>query len=191
MSKFHVNPETGEPGICRAKVKCKFGGDSEHFTSEEAARSSFENKNTSFALKPFKIETVSIEEEGRLNNWVHSLTFDALGFSHENTPGVFPHDRITINSESDLNLIIVEIDGVAHINLDYGFHEGTLHEYKPITTELDPEKLFYRATDNDEFNEQYTYWEDEVTDKLRHSEDLIAKEFTEISKFFKNRYRVK
>lgn len=40
---FHVNPTTGDVGKCRARSgKCPFGGDSEHFTTEEAAREFFE-----------------------------------------------------------------------------------------------------------------------------------------------------
>ncbi len=44
MAKFHVNPATGEPGICRARRNCPFGGAEEHYDSKEAARAAYERK---------------------------------------------------------------------------------------------------------------------------------------------------
>lgn len=43
--KYHVNPETGKVSICRAKVKCRFGGSTgneNHFSSKNAADQSAE-----------------------------------------------------------------------------------------------------------------------------------------------------
>lgn len=37
MAKFHVNPDTGVPGVCRAKKKCRFGDDSEHYATRDEA----------------------------------------------------------------------------------------------------------------------------------------------------------
>lgn len=43
--KFHINPTTGDAGKCSAtKGQCPFGGESEHYTSADAARSAYENK---------------------------------------------------------------------------------------------------------------------------------------------------
>lgn len=45
MPKFHVNPETGNPGVCEAEIACRFKLDAnEHFTSAEAARAAFEER---------------------------------------------------------------------------------------------------------------------------------------------------
>jgi len=44
MKRFHINPETGEPGVCVAKVKCRFGGEGDHYPSEKDARQAFERK---------------------------------------------------------------------------------------------------------------------------------------------------
>ena len=47
MTKFHVNPKTGEAGVCRAKHKCRFGlSEQQHFASENAAREHFEQSMT-------------------------------------------------------------------------------------------------------------------------------------------------
>lgn len=42
MAKYHINPETGNPGKCTAQVKCRFGGDAAHYGSAEEARSAYE-----------------------------------------------------------------------------------------------------------------------------------------------------
>lgn len=44
MSKFHINPESGNPGLCNAKIQCRFGSPSEHFDSPEEARSHYEKQ---------------------------------------------------------------------------------------------------------------------------------------------------
>lgn len=49
MALYHVNPETGNAGVCRAeKGRCRFGEADEHYTSEEAARGSYEAKQQAF-----------------------------------------------------------------------------------------------------------------------------------------------
>lgn len=50
MSKYHVNP-AGEPGPCGANKNCPFGGDSDHYTTKEAAREAYE-KNMSAETLP-------------------------------------------------------------------------------------------------------------------------------------------
>lgn len=40
--RFHINPQTGNPGVCRAKYSCRFGGSEEHFDSKVEAREDYE-----------------------------------------------------------------------------------------------------------------------------------------------------
>ena len=43
MARYHINPETGEPGVCKAKDKCPFGDlTTEHYNSKTAARAAYE-----------------------------------------------------------------------------------------------------------------------------------------------------
>lgn len=51
MSMYHVNPATGNPGLCKATKACPFGGPEDHFTSKEAAQKTFEDKQASQAAK--------------------------------------------------------------------------------------------------------------------------------------------
>lgn len=45
MNKYHIN-SNGEPGVCRAKKACPFGGGDVHFPTAEKARNFFESKMT-------------------------------------------------------------------------------------------------------------------------------------------------
>ena len=46
---FHVNPKTGNTGICKAKNdKCPFGGAADHFEDRAAAQKAFEKKQEKF-----------------------------------------------------------------------------------------------------------------------------------------------
>lgn len=71
MTKFHVNPETGDAGSCRAKLdeSCPFGGPHDHFLTIEDARQHWESKQGGFlrslrtkkiALNFVRVGTVSI-----------------------------------------------------------------------------------------------------------------------------------
>ncbi len=53
MAKYHVNPASGEPGLCRARKSCPFGRADEHFSSKELAREAFEYSQEAFS-KPLK-----------------------------------------------------------------------------------------------------------------------------------------
>lgn len=42
MAKYHINPETGNPGVCRATKQCRFGSANEHYGSKDEARAAYE-----------------------------------------------------------------------------------------------------------------------------------------------------
>jgi hypothetical protein len=45
MSKYHINPRTGNPGICRAIKVCPFGDlEKAHYSSKEEAREAYETE---------------------------------------------------------------------------------------------------------------------------------------------------
>lgn len=87
MAKFHINPETGDPGKCSAEDgKCPFGG--EHFASEAEARKSYEVSMNPFsspeAMKRMQEEALDSElqlwvEPGPLGNFLnHPLVQDMM-----------------------------------------------------------------------------------------------------------------
>lgn len=42
MSRFHINPKTGNPGKCNALKSCPFGGDEVHYPTPDNARKAYE-----------------------------------------------------------------------------------------------------------------------------------------------------
>lgn len=49
MAKFHINPETGNAGACKAvNGKCPFGSEDEHFATKREAQAVFEKKQEVF-----------------------------------------------------------------------------------------------------------------------------------------------
>lgn len=45
MARYHINPKTGDPALCRAKIKCPFGNfESDHYDSKESARTAYEER---------------------------------------------------------------------------------------------------------------------------------------------------
>lgn len=51
MAKYHINPRTGNPGICRARLQCRFGGAGSHFATKEEARADYEDSQERLARK--------------------------------------------------------------------------------------------------------------------------------------------
>ncbi len=40
--RYHINPKTGEAGVCRAQHTCPFGGDDAHYSSKAEAQQAYE-----------------------------------------------------------------------------------------------------------------------------------------------------
>lgn len=62
MSKFHINPNTGNPGRCFALKKCRFGGDDEHYASKELAAIAYEQTNVDSQLAVLRKNEVEAKE---------------------------------------------------------------------------------------------------------------------------------
>lgn len=82
-NKYHINPATGNPGLCTAESDaCPFSSDDEHYTSKEAAREAFENLNNVFK-KPwrpsetkFDLDEVFIRAQALSRNGFYSVADD-------------------------------------------------------------------------------------------------------------------
>jgi hypothetical protein len=68
MAKYHINAK-GEPGVCRAtKGNCPLGGDTDHYSSPEAARSAYEKNQAPLFTEPAtaKKNPISLETESTM-----------------------------------------------------------------------------------------------------------------------------
>jgi hypothetical protein len=65
MARYHINPKTGNPGVCHAKNKCPFGDiQSDHYDSKEDARKGYEQKMSKAALEEEKLSDLSMISRG-------------------------------------------------------------------------------------------------------------------------------
>lgn len=73
MNIYHVNPETGEPGLCVARVQCRYGG-APHYESVEAARRGFEAQQVTLARRPaFTVDRIRFWGRTELHE-IHRLS---------------------------------------------------------------------------------------------------------------------
>lgn len=83
MARFHLNPETGEPGSCRARKNCPFGGDEIHFPDKNSARKNFERtqqlleeaRSTKPKTSPFTDTAFAstLKYEGKVPRWFKKI----------------------------------------------------------------------------------------------------------------------
>lgn len=78
MAKYHINPETGNPGVCNAKVKCRFGDlEADHYTSKEAAREAFEARMDELASPDKLFEERASAIQAKLSR-PSTMDYDAI-----------------------------------------------------------------------------------------------------------------
>lgn len=172
-SKFHVNPTTGNVGRCTAtKRACSYGDDENHFTSEAAARSHFEETNKSLDHETLKkvIEITGGESEvagkfEELSNGTVSLEEGAWKLKIE---GVESYHQLSFSAEHDLNLYLVKpLEGEPFSIVDYGIHRVVYDENRNTQCVLDvPEEkrkpyrhyhsadtFWHYASENDKYDD--------------------------------------
>lgn len=87
MARYHVNPNTGETGVCRASGEgrgCPFGGESDHYDSASAAREAYEVK-ASQEYASTGIKKAPVSSNGRLfgDSGARSLVGSLVGKDYE------------------------------------------------------------------------------------------------------------
>lgn len=99
MPKYHINPSTGDPGVCKARIACRFGGETDHFDSPDVARRNFERRMESLdanintlrndlaILAPF--ESSSFNSIEFRSNWIHEWPTEWSPQAKENLYNVF------------------------------------------------------------------------------------------------------
>lgn len=118
MTKFHINPDTGEVGNCSAKIKCRFtdsnGNQPQHYFNEKEARvasevllsTKYSNLSTSKKL-PSKLKLNKLVESLVLRNeredYISSI--DKKHFTLEGHGSNFTDSRVT-KTEDVLKLAI-------------------------------------------------------------------------------------
>lgn len=108
MSKYHINPWTGNPGVCKAQIACRFGGETDHFDSPETARRNFERRmeadHTSIHTLRSDLATLVPFESSAFNsieyraNWIHEWPTEWSPQAKENLYNVFKIQELLTKS---------------------------------------------------------------------------------------------
>lgn len=162
MGKFHVNPESGNPGECKAEVQCPFGGDEAHYTSADNARKAFELSmaGETFAVAKPNPATIPWEErslEDRTSLTRHNVESFMKG------KGLIDHDidlymampaRDTMHRKfrpvydaaiEDLDLTTRSIDWTKEEDVEHFSRSmfAKAHEYKELAKTTSDKKGYY------------------------------------------------
>jgi hypothetical protein len=167
MAKYHINPETGRPNQCTAKVQCRFGSEAQHFDSKESARAGYEKQmerqTVSGVLKKtsktpvvptgFSYTEVAAasEEIEKLSNYAVSLRMS--NFSDEDGSELL----VVFNAEHDLCMVIEQTDkGENLAYVAYGPDHRKARE--PLSKVLTATGIDNLAQENDDY--PHDTWED-------------------------------
>lgn len=175
MPKFHINPETGSPGPCSAKIQCRFGSDSEHFNSPDEARVAYEKQHSSsfpeVSKAPWDIER---ERRGLLKTQITVIRAEAVHFAEgmeydEALPAVVPLDDSlahedgvyyveSINEFRDPEFAMNRCQDIAFAVEEYAQRAGFMSaRLDSITVEVDGDYLT-RHTANTYTDEEGNEW---------------------------------
>lgn len=162
MVKFHINPETGKPGMCTASERpCLYGEDTPHFQSAAEARITYEQVMSDVAiptpvrrisLPPLpKPASVRIEEVKEMTNKSYVFAAKLVSDAKANRG---KHAR----NPEDLKQISREIDSIVD-NGDFSTVEGserTLENLVEYKSELSRKADHFDAEGDS--SKSYTYW---------------------------------
>lgn len=123
MARYHVNPKTGNPGLCAAKQSCPFGSlDSDHYDSSIEAREAYEKSQASSLLPPNRSQLVKAFNELRGQASILSVEINDLEtqFSDLNKaiPGLAALSRLGRLEDADLLAALKDEREAVEIELD-------------------------------------------------------------------------
>ncbi len=127
MVKYHVNPKTGEPGLCGAQANnCPFGGGDVHYPTKEAARSAYEKTMAAPAFN-FKPHLTAISRK--------TASYPAKNF-------VGGHLRQLVDSGKPSRLLDYGCGRGTDVEFYRSFGGGEVYGYDPHWAPAEPEGQF-------------------------------------------------
>lgn len=162
MVKFHINPETGKPGMCTASERpCLYGEDTPHFKSAAEARTTYEQAMSDVAIptpvrraslpplpKPASVRIAEVKE----------MTNSAYIFSGKLVSDAKANRGKHARNPEDLKQISREIDSIVDAG-DFSTVEGserTLDNLVEYKSELSRKADHFDA--EGDASKSYTYY---------------------------------
>lgn len=125
MSRFHINPKTGNPGLCSANISCPFGDiNADHYSSKEEARTAYEKKQANGSVAPLK-------KAPRGKNWALVRYSDITGETYLDD---------TFSTEAQLNKKLADLNRYDHHSAHYS-GQRTSEAVKLVKAENLPSRL--------------------------------------------------
>jgi hypothetical protein len=165
MAKFHINPETGKPGVCTASARpCLYGEDTPHFNTPDEARTVYEQAMSDVGIPTLSRprRNVGLPELPKTDieriSEVKEMTNKAYVFAGKLESDAKANRGKHARNPQDLRLIANEIDAIVD-DCDFETVEGSerslerLVEYK---TELSRKADHFDAEGDS--SKSYTYW---------------------------------
>lgn len=166
-NRYHINPDTGRANQCGAKIKCRFGADTEHYDTKESAQKAFENSMSSEtvsqslkkAVAPRLITPISDATADEIDSKTRLVSGGVVGVS----PGTDFGDPNTImavsfNCEHDLYLMIEKDKNGDKWGYEaYGYDPRPTR--KPLDQILTPSTMWDLGGENE--NYPYEMWEED------------------------------
>jgi hypothetical protein len=180
MVKFHINPETGKPGMCTASERpCLYGEDTPHFKSAVEARTTYEQVMSDVAI-PAPARRISLPslEQTKLTApriaEVKDMTNKVSVFSGKLVSDAKANRGKHARNPEDLKQISREIDSIVD-DEDFSTVEGserTLEKLVEYKSELSRKADHFDA--EGDASKSYTYYY--ASERLA---DLITENLTE------------
>lgn len=84
MTVYHINPDTGNPGACKAKPgQCPFGAEDQHFSSKEAARTAYEADASTFMRIESDLKKLAPAWSGKLDPKIEARIAEKLSREYD------------------------------------------------------------------------------------------------------------
>lgn len=109
MAKFHINPETGNPGECTARAgRCPYGAEAPHYGSAEEARTAFEASMSSHpAGKLRKTPTDKSLDGFTVTQYAMNISYVAEGDRFITDEGVV-YEALADSEQGEVKLGVVD-----------------------------------------------------------------------------------
>lgn len=160
MKRYHINPETGRPNVCRAKEEssCKFyKEDNEHYDSKEEAQVAYEKMQHEKIMLKSRMDSSRINEDNALNHLdriTRSLSadlgenrsFNIYSYSVDRFRELVDDKKMT---ERDLVESVEKIDHIAKITNNSPFSVETLNDLKKIHSDLVNKNILYGSEEKE------------------------------------------
>lgn len=161
MAKYHINPETGRPNQCTAKVKCRFGADTQHFDSKESARAGYEKqmegqavsgslkRSSKVPVAKTLFDPKAVEVANKEIEWLSNGTV-SIQLASEYLGGDNTELLVMFNAEHDMVLVIEEEDGKKVAYSGYGIDPRPTRW--PVSEFVTASRIDEMAMENEEYH---------------------------------------